>query len=386
MVMHKVAFVTGSRADYGIMRNYLKLMHEDETFDLKILATGALLDNTYGHQVDLIYQDGFDVAVEIPIDLDSSSNCTILHSMSIALDCFADYFSKVSYDLLIILGDRFEMLPVAIAASMQKIPILHVHGGEATFANYDEFIRHAITKMSLFHFTSTEEYRRRVIQLGEDPERVFNLGALGAENCLYIDEKNVPQEIIDLPEKQYFVVLFHPETLTTSSEAEQVTELLSAICRKSTYKYVFIGSNADTNSNIIRDKIKKYVEEHDNADYYENLHTDAYHYLVKHSVCLIGNSSSGIIEAPSLGVYTINIGKRQDGRVRGNSIIDVECDAKKIEDAMAHVLTIKGNAFPINPYYQENSAQKYYKATQTILSKLLRIYGRKPKIFYDISF
>lgn len=386
MVMHKVAFVTGSRADYGIMRNYLKLMHEDETFDLKILATGALLDNTYGHQVDLIYQDGFDVAVEIPIDLDSSSNCTILHSMSIALDCFADYFSKVSYDLLIILGDRFEMLPVAIAASMQKIPILHVHGGEATFANYDEFIRHAITKMSLFHLTSTEEYRRRVIQLGEDPERVFNLGALGAENCLYIDEKNVPQEIIDLPEKQYFVVLFHPETLTTSSEAEQVTELLSAICRKSTYKYVFIGSNADTNSNIIRDKIKKYVEEHDNADYYENLHTDAYHYLVKHSVCLIGNSSSGIIEAPSLGVYTINIGKRQDGRVRGNSIIDVECDAKKIEDAMAHVLTIKGNAFPINPYYQENSAQKYYKATQTILSKLLRIYGQKPKIFYDISF
>ena len=386
MVMHKVAFVTGSRADYGIMRNYLKLMHEDETFDLKILATGALLDNTYGHQVDLIYQDGFDVAVEIPIDLDSSSNCTILHSMSIALDCFADYFSKVSYDLLIILGDRFEMLPVAIAASMQKIPILHVHGGEATFANYDEFIRHAITKMSLFHFTSTEEYRRCVIQLGEDPERVFNLGALGAENCLYIDEKNVPQEIIDLPEKQYFVVLFHPETLTTSSEAEQVTELLSAICRKSTYKYVFIGSNADTNSNIIRDKIKKYVEEHDNADYYENLHTDAYHYLVKHSVCLIGNSSSGIIEAPSLGVYTINIGKRQDGRVRGNSIIDVECDAKKIEDAMAHVLTIKGNAFPINPYYQENSAQKYYKATQTILSKLLRIYGQKPKIFYDISF
>lgn len=386
MVMHKVAFVTGSRADYGIMRNYLKLMHEDETFDLKILATGALLDNTYGHQVDLIYQDGFDVAVEIPIDLDSSSNCTILHSMSIALDCFADYFSKVSYDLLIILGDRFEMLPVAIAASMQKIPILHVHGGEATFANYDEFIRHAITKMSLFHFTSTEEYRRRVIQLGEDPERVFNLGALGAENCLYIDEKNVPQEIIDLPEKQYFVVLFHPETLTTSSEAEQVTELLSAICRKSTYKYVFIGSNADTNSNIIRDKIKKYVEEHDNADYYENLHTDAYHYLVKHSVCLIGNSSSGIIEAPSLGVYTINIGKRQDGRVRGNSIIDVECDAEKIEDAMAHVLTIKGNAFPINPYYQENSAQKYYKATQTILSKLLRIYGQRPKIFYDISF
>lgn len=384
--MHKVAFATGSRADYGIMRNYLKLMHEDEQFDIRILATGALLDSNYGHQVDLIYQDGFPVDVEIPIDLDSSSNRTILHSMSIALDSFADYFSKTSYDLLIILGDRFEMLPVAVAASMQRIPVLHIHGGEATFANYDEFIRHAITKMSLFHFTSTEKYRRRVIQLGEEPERVFNLGALGAENCLHIDEGNVPEEIKDLPDKQYFVVLFHPETLTGSSEAEQVAELLSAIERKSSYKYIFIGSNADTNSNIIRKMIKNHVDSHDNAVYYENLHTDAYHYLVKHSICLIGNSSSGIIEAPSLGAYTINIGKRQDGRVRGGSIIDVTCDADKIENAMTDVLTAEGGAFPANPYYQENSAQRYYQTTQKILNELLPAYTRKPKIFYDIPF
>ncbi len=384
--MHKVAFATGSRADYGIMRNYLKLMHEDEQFDIRILATGALLDSNYGHQVDLIYQDGFPVDVEIPIDLDSSSNRTILHSMSIALDSFADYFSKTSYDLLIILGDRFEMLPVAVAASMQRIPVLHIHGGEATFANYDEFIRHAITKMSLFHFTSTEKYRRRVIQLGEEPERVFNLGALGAENCLHIDEGNVPEEIKDLPDKQYFVVLFHPETLTGSSEAEQVAELLSAIERKSSYKYIFIGSNADTNSNIIRKMIKNHVDSHDNAVYYENLHTDAYHYLVKHSICLIGNSSSGIIEAPSLGAYTINIGKRQDGRVRGDSIIDVTCDADEIENAMTDVLTAEGGAFPANPYYQENSAQRYYQTTQKILNELLPAYTRKPKIFYDIPF
>lgn len=384
--MYKVAFATGSRSDYGIMRNYLKLMHEDENFDIKILATGALLDNTYGHQVNLIYQDGFNVDVEIPIDLDASSNRTILHSMAIALDSFADYFSKAEYDLLIILGDRFEVLPVAIAASMQKIPILHVHGGEATFANYDEFIRHAITKMSLFHFTSTEEYRRRVIQLGEDPERVFNLGALGAENCLNIDEKNVPQEIIDLPKKQYFVVLFHPETLTSSSEAEQVTELLSAIRRKSTYKYVFIGSNADTNSNIIREMIKKYVDEHDNADYYENLHTDAYHYLVKHSVCLIGNSSSGIIEAPSLGAYTINIGKRQDGRVRGASVIDVMCQTDEIEEAMDQVLSVHDQIFPVNPYYQEKSSLRYYETTKIILERQLKLFSETPKKFYDILF
>lgn len=384
--MYRVAFATGSRADYGIMRKYLKLMHKDSEIDLKILTTGALLDPSYGHQVDLIYQDGFNVDTEIDIELDSTSNRTILHSMAIALDQFATYFSKVSYDLLIILGDRFEMLPIATAAAMQKIAILHIHGGEATFANYDEFIRHAITKMSLFHFTSTEEYRHRVIQLGEAPERVFYLGALGAENCLSIDDTNVPENIKCLPEKQYYVVLFHPETLTSINEAEQIEQLLSAINCKPEYKYVFIGANADTNSNVIRKMIKGHVQTHDNVIYFENLHSDAYHYLVKHSVCLIGNSSSGIIEAPSLGAYTINIGNRQDGRVRGNSIIDVPCQADAIIHAMEKVLTSKETALPSNPYYQENSAQHYYETTQMILQKLLPKLSNKPKVFYDVRF
>ncbi len=378
-----IAFVTGSRADYGIMRRYLELLNNDESIELSILTTGALLDDRFGHQVDLIYADGFNVAAEIELPIDTTSDLATIHTMSVAQDRFAEYFDNNKVDLLIILGDRYEMLSVAIAAAMKKIPILHVHGGEATFANYDEFIRHAITKMSLYHFTATEEYRRRVIQLGEEPSRVFYVGALGAENCLYIDEENVFDDIKSLMPKSYFVVLFHPETLTNVDVAEQIQAVLDSCEKYSEYNYVFLGSNADTNSHIIRKMVKEYVDSHNNAFYYENLHTDGYHYLLKNSICLIGNSSSGIIEAPSLGIYTINIGDRQDGRVRGNSVIDVDCGFEKITEAMDTVIELHKTVKPINPYYKENSAELYYSTTKLLLNRL-DVDVQKPKVFYDI--
>lgn len=382
---NKVAFVTGSRADYGIMRRFLSLMNQDSEIELDILVTGALLSNTYGHQVDLIYKDGFNVRVEIDVPLDSSSNVKILHTMAITLDKFAEFFDKNKYDLLIILGDRYEMLSVAEAAAMQRIPILHIHGGEATFGNYDEFIRHAITKMSLYHFAATEEYRNRIIQLGEAPERVFNLGALGAENCLFIDEANVPEDVKQLPSKKYFVVLFHPETLTNIDVAEQMKNLLDSVTEFiGEYKFVFLGTNADTNSGIIRGMVKDFVQNNENAIYYENLHTDAYHYLVKNSICLIGNSSSGIIEAPSLGVYTINIGDRQKGRVRGKSVIDVICSKNSISSAVNKVLEIHATIKPENPYYKDNSAKEYYENIKKLL-KRLAIEKNTVKEFYDMA-
>ena len=192
--------------------------------------------------------------------------------MSVAQDKFAEYFSLNQIDILIILGDRYEMLSVAIAAAMQKIPILHIHGGEATFGNYDEFIRHAITKMSLYHFTATEEYRRRVIQLGEHPDKVFCLGALGAENCLYIDENNVSRDVKELPYKKYFVILFHPETLTNVDVLTQTNILLKSLIKYPGYSFVFLGTNADTHSDKIRDTIKNFVNMHNNAFYYEDVY------------------------------------------------------------------------------------------------------------------
>lgn len=381
--MNKIAFATGSRADYGIVRNYLRKLNDDSNIELSILTTGALLSNEFGHQVKLVYEDGFRVQAEIELPLDTASNYGVVHCMSVALDKFGEHFHDNKYDLLIILGDRYEMLSVAIAAAMQKIPILHLHGGEATYANYDEFIRHAITKMSYFHITSTEEYRNRVIQLGEQPDSVFNLGALGAENCLCIDEGNVPENVKELAYKGYFVVLFHPETLTNIDVREQINALLGAVDEHNGYQYIFLGSNADTNSELIRNAVKTYVSEHSNSLYFENLHTDAYHYLLKNGICLIGNSSSGIIEAPSLGIYTVNIGERQQGRVRGNSVIDVECNKDDISKAIDKVLGCCKTVAPNNPYYQEDSAKKYYECTVSILS-FLKKHGIQPKKFYDV--
>lgn len=381
--MKHIAFVTGSRADYGIMRRFLALIEKDSDLDLSILTTGALLNDDFDRQVRLIYEDGFHVGAEIEIPIDTGSNAKVLHSMSVAQDKFGEYFSRADIDLLMILGDRYEMLSVAIAAAMQRIPLLHIHGGEATFANYDEFIRHAITKMSLYHFTATEEYRKRVIQLGEDPQRVFCLGALGAENCLYIEEKNVPTAVKNLPAKNYFVILFHPETLTSIDVMAQINCLLEAVCQYPQYEYVFLGSNADTHSDVIRDTVKTFVRANDNAIYFENLHTDAYHYLLKNAICLIGNSSSGIIEAPSLGIYTVNIGDRQKGRVRGNSVIDVRGSTLDISQAMEIVISLFREVRPVNPYYRENSAELYYQTLKRLLVRLSDDI-KEPKVFYDI--
>lgn len=380
----RIAFVTGSRADYGIMRRYLGLLDQDENVDLVILATGALLDGTYGRQVVLIYKDRFRVEAEIELGLDPSSNAGVLSSMADALEKFGTYFEENRYHMLIILGDRYEMLSVATAAAMQRIPILHIHGGEATFGNYDEFIRHCISKMSRYHFTSTEIYRRRVIQLGEPPENVFNLGALGAENCLYIDERNVPRQIKDMEVKNYFVVLFHPETLTNIDVSEQMRELLAAADRFKDQQFIFLGSNADTHSELIRGAVRDYVRNHNNAFYFENLHSDAYHYLLKNAICLVGNSSSGIIEAPSLGVCTVNIGDRQKGRVRGESVLDVMCIRSDIEQAMRRVMDMSGHIKLENPYYQENSAEKYYRTTIQLLDRIARGETEEPKTFFDL--
>lgn len=383
--MKRIFFVTGSRAEYGIVRNYLKLLNNDQNIDLQIIVTSTLLSYEYGHQIDLIYKDGFTVGSEIEIPIDPSSNKGVIHSMSIAMDKFGDFFVQNSPDLLIILGDRYEMISVAIAAAMNRIPILHLHGGEATFGNYDEFIRHAITKMSLFHFTATEEFKNRVIQLGESPERVFNLGALGAENCLNIDEKMVPPEVKNI-HGEYFVILFHPETLTNISVLDQIQELLKSIEKYSQYRFVFLGSNADTNSNIIRLKVKEYVNSHSNCIYFENLTTAGYHYLLKHAICLIGNSSSGLIEAPSLGTYTINIGDRQEGRVRGTSVIDVRCEKEEITKAIEQVLRNANGSIITNPYYKENTANNYYNTTLKILDYLDEGINNHPKRFYDIDY
>lgn len=383
--LKRVAFATGSRADYGIMRRFLRLLDDDPEVDLEILVTGALLEDAWGHQVDLVRADGFKVGAEIPIGVDVTSDFTVARSMACALEGFADLFERDRPDLLMVLGDRYEMLSVVTAAAMQRVPILHIHGGEATWANYDEFIRHAITKMSLYHFTATDEYRKRVVQLGENPKRVFNLGALGAENCLDIDEAAVPEVVRALPDRGYLVVLFHPETISGVDSCTQASELLDALAGVVGKKLVFIGSNADTHSDEIRAAVRSFVDSRSGAFYFENLPTAGYHYLVGHACCLVGNSSSGLIEAPSLGAYTVNVGHRQDGRVRGESVIDVPCESDAILSGIERAMSMPTPFVGVNPYYQERCAERYYEITKILLARVTED-AAQAKEFFDLSF
>lgn len=382
--MYKVAFVTGSRADYGIVRKYLSLLQHDEEIQFSLLLTGAATDNRYGSIKELIGQDGFRIDKEVRAPLANTCVSDTLHTMAIILDDCGKYFESHKYDLLIILGDRYEIFSVAIAAAMQHIRILHIHGGEITYANYDEFIRHSITKMSWYHITSTEVYRDRVIQMGERPENVYNCGALGAENCRLIHMENVPLEIQSFAEHSYFVVLFHPETMNPISPLDQVEEVIEGIRRAHLHcDYFFIGSNADTGAGSIDTAIRDFSQKSSHMHYCANLHPDAYHYLVKHAIALVGNSSSGIIEAPSLNTLTINIGARQKGRVRGKSVIDIPCRRKIIEETLEQAL--RGdfqNVSFSNPYERKNCADLYYQVTVQILHRKKENFA---KIFYDID-
>ena len=382
MKKYRVAYVTGSRADYGIVKRYLKLLERDDEIDFSVLVTGSHLESRFGYTVNLIKEDGFQIRYEVPLNIENDTNAKVIHSMALALESFGLYFEDHKFDLLIILGDRYEIMAAALAAAMQKIPILHLHGGETTYGNYDEFIRHSITKMSQYHFTSTEPYRKRVIQLGENPEKVFNLGALGAENCCKINLQNVRDEIKKITPHKYWVIMFHPETLTDINIEEQAGEILDAIDNFSDeYEFVFMGTNADTGSGKIQQTWLKYVKTHENTYYFENLNVDSFLSLVKNAIALIGNSSSGIIEAPSLGVYTINIGDRQKGRIHGNSVIDVVCDSAKIAQAMKKVCSfLKQDKQITNPYYIKNTALVYYKKTKEILRNKIDII----KTFYDL--
>ena len=378
----KVAYATGSRADYGIVRRYLSLLNAEPGVDLSVLATGSMLDRRYGAPVSLVEEDGLRVGARVPLPLGDSSSVGTARAMAVALDGFAALFAADRPDLLIVLGDRYEMLSVATAAAMQAIPILHIHGGEATFGNYDEFIRHSITKMSRFHFTATEEYRRRVVQLGEDPSTVFNLGALGAENCVLDAERGSSEGLVPPSPDGYFVVLFHPETLSGADPASQVRELLAAADRFPGCGFAFIGANADTRSETLRAVVKEYVRAHASASYHENLRPEDYHALVRGAAALVGNSSSGIIEAPSLGTRTVNIGHRQDGRARGASVADVPCEADAIERAMRDALERPGCDPAGNPYYREGAAAAYLEKTLGILKRP----AFEPKRFFDVGF
>ncbi|WP_305424873.1 UDP-N-acetylglucosamine 2-epimerase [Photobacterium leiognathi] len=380
--MKKIVYVTGSRAEYGIMKRLLLALDQDPEVELTIVATGMHCDEKYGLTYKVIEDDGLEIDKLINIDIDTSDNAKILNSMSICQSEFGQYFQNNKFDAVMILGDRYEIFSVAIAAAMHNLPIIHLHGGEKTLGNYDEFIRHAITKMSKLHLASTEEYRQRIIQMGEHPDTVFNVGALGAENSLLMD---LPSRIelerkFGSLQKPYFMVVFHPETLTLESPSEQVTELLNALSEFSEqYDFVFIGSNSDTGSDEITEKVKYFCKQ-TFSRFMTSVTPEEYLALNKYSQGFIGNSSSGLIGIPSLLIPTINIGNRQKGRVRGPTVIDCICASEKISEAIIKSKNkeiVKGENN--NPYYQKVVLENIL----IIIKKFIKSKINLNKDFYD---
>lgn len=307
-----------------------KKLREDQDFDLQMVATGMHLSPEFGSTYKEIENDGFFINEKIEILLSADSPTSIVKSMGLATISFADAFNRLEPDLLIILGDRFEMLAVAQTALILRIPIAHIHGGECTFGAYDDAIRHSITKMATWHFTSTESHRKRVIQLGESPERVYNVGALGIENILnltLLTRQELFQTLQLDEQRPMFLITYHPET---NGHVNGVYELLKTLENYPDINLVFTKSNADNGGRFINKAIQQFTLKHNNAKIFDSLGQLKYLSAVKNADVVIGNSSSGLIEVPYLETPTVNCGNRQEGREHPNSVFNTNMDAENI--------------------------------------------------------
>ncbi|ACA38772.1 UDP-N-acetylglucosamine 2-epimerase (hydrolyzing) [Lysinibacillus sphaericus] len=326
----KICIVTGTRAEYGLLSNIANKIRRDEAIDLQMVVTGMHLSPEFGSTYKEIENDGFFIDEKIEILLSADSSTGIVKSIGLAAISFADAFNRLQPDLLIILGDRFEMLAAAQTALIMQIPIAHIHGGECTFGAYDDAIRHSITKMATWHFTSTESHRKRVIQLGESPERVFNVGALGIENIVNLNLLT-RQELfqkLQLDEQQpMFLITYHPET---NGHINGIYELLKSLENYSDINLVFTKSNADNGGRLINEAIQQFILKHSNAKIFDSLGQLKYLSAVKNAEVVIGNSSSGLIEVPYLETPTVNCGNRQEGREHPNSVFNTKMDAGNI--------------------------------------------------------
>ncbi len=383
----KICIVSGSRADYGLFYPLLKTIGKERKFAVQIAVTGAHLSSLFGSTYREIQKDGFRIDKKVIMPLSKCAAGDIAKSISVGLAGFFSAFSELKPDLVILLGDRFETLSAAIAAFVSRIPIAHINGGEITEGAMDDAFRHSITKMSLLHFTSNEEYRRRVIQLGELPERVFTVGALGADNIRklkLIPKKELEKELGFKFTGKIILTTFHPVTLENNSARIQFEELLKALDTFKHVKVIFTKPNADVGGSIIMRLIDDYVRKNcGRAESYASLGRMKYLSLIKYVDVVAGNSSSGIIEVPYFGKPTVNIGDRQKGRVKARSVIDCKPEREAIKRAIARALS---DRFRIlcrdteNPYGDGKAAERITR----ILKKEVSGIKNLKKRFYSI--
>lgn len=352
----KICFFTATRAEYGLLNPLMHAISLHDDFQLQLIVSGAHLSPEFGMTVDQIEKDGFFIDSRVEMLLSSDSPVGATKSLGLATIGLADTFATLKPDYLVLLGDRYELLAAASSALLSRIPIIHLHGGETTLGALDECIRHAVTKMSILHFASTETYRQNIINMGEPAERVFNVGAIGLDALNQLELLDSPsiRKNLDIGDGDLAVVTFHPATKNSGSAKSQIAELFNALDMFPNLKIIFTKANADTEGRLINSLLEEYCSSRKTRAFlFSSLGQIRYLSLVKACKVVIGNSSSGIIEVPSLGVPTLNIGDRQKGRITAESTITVPACSDDIQMGIQKALSTEFKQIckrAINPY------------------------------------
>ena len=382
--MRKICVITGTRAEYGLMRWVMQGVKDDPELTLQIIATGMHLSPEFGLTYREIEKDGFQIDRKVEMLTSSDTPVGIGKSMGLGLIGFAEALNELSPDLIVILGDRFEIFAAVAAALVARIPVAHLHGGEATEGLIDEAIRHSITKMSHLHFVAAEEYRQRVIQLGEQPERVFLVGGLGIDSIKrlkLLDRAELEASLDFKLGQKNLLITFHPVTLETATAVDQMEELLAALAELKNTQLIFTLPNADTDGRALMKMVEQFVAQHPNARAYTSLGQLRYLSCIAQVDGVVGNSSSGLAEVPSFKKGTINIGDRQRGRLQAASVINCEPTRQSIEAALKRLYFDDFQVSlsqVLNPYGEGGASEKIIASIKSAaLEDVLK------KRFYD---
>ena len=382
----KICVVSTSRADYGLLFWLLKEIEKSRFLELSLVLSGAHLEERFGLTYKEIERD-FKHFYKVPLGLENDDETALCLAFSAGVAGFSKVLEQIKPDIMVLLGDRYEMLSAGIAGMLRAVPLAHIHGGESTQGAIDEGIRHALTKMSHIHFCATSLYKKRIIQLGENPARVYNVGGLGVENIKRLEllgKKDFENSIGFKLGKKNILVTFHPQTIEKKSASKQFSQILNALDSLKDTHFIFTGANADNGGKIINEMAQSYcLKNQEKAIFVMSLGQLRYLSAIKHADIVLGNSSSGISEAPSLKKATINIGNRQKGRIKAASIIDTKCDKSKIlkaikkaysKDFQAKLKSVK------NPYDSGFASKKIIKVLENI-----KLNGILKKKFYDLD-
>ena len=382
----KICVVSTSRADYGLLFWLLKEIEKSRFLELSLVLSGSHLEERLGLTYKEIERD-FKHFYKVPLGLENDDETALCLAFSAGVAGFSKVLEQIKPDIMVLLGDRYEMLSAGIAGMLRAVPLAHIHGGESTQGAIDEEIRHALTKMSHIHFCATSLYKRRIIQLGENPARVYNVGGLGVENIKRLEllsKKDFENSIGFKLGKKNILVTFHPQTIEKKSASKEFSQILNALDSLKDTHFIFTGANADNGGKIINEMAQSYcLKNQEKAIFVMSLGQLRYLSAIKHADIVLGNSSSGISEAPSLKKATINIGNRQKGRIKAPSIIDVKCDKSKIlkaikkaysKDFQAKLKSVK------NPYGSGFASKKIIKVLENI-----KLNGILQKKFYDLD-